>query len=160
MKKRLTILALTLALGTTAMYAKTAGTVNGIIITVEEADKALNIISKGTQKWETLTAEKKKQILQMMAPSKLVVQKASKSLSKKEKEAAFSGFWMQKKMAETKVTDEEAKVVYEKMKAAAKKAKSKQPIPEFEVAKNSIKMQIAQEKVLSDLMKSAKVKVK
>ena len=160
MKKTLTILALTLALGTTAMYAKTAGTVNGMIITVEEADKALNIISKGTQKWETLTAEKKKQILQMMAPSKLVAQKASKSLSKKEKEAAFSGFWMQKKMAETKVTDEEAKKVYDKMKAAAKKANSKQTIPEFEVAKNSIKMQIAQEKVLSDLMKSAKVKVK
>lgn len=160
MKNRLTILALTLALSTTAIYAKTAGTVNGMIITVEEADKALNIISKGTQKWAALDAEKKKQVLQMMAPSKLVSEKASKSLSKKEKEAAMSGFWMQKKMAETKVSDEEAKTVYEKMKASAKKAKSTQPIPEFEVAKNSIKMQIAQEKVLGELMKSAKVKVK
>ncbi|NOR56744.1 MAG: hypothetical protein GQ531_11140 [Sulfurovum sp.] len=160
MKNTLTILALTLALGTTAIYAKTAGTVNGIIITVEEADKALNIISKGTEKWDTLTAEKKKQVLQMMAPSKLVAQKASKSLNKKEKEAAYSAFWMQKKMGEANVTDEEAKTVYDKMKASALKAKSNQPIPEFEIAKNSIKMQIAQEKVLGGLMKSAKVKVK
>ena len=160
MKKTLAILGLTLALGTTAMYAKTAGTVNGIIITVEEANKALTILSKGTEKWETLTAEKKKQVIQMMAPSKLVAEKSAKSLTKKEKEAALSGFWMQKKMAATEITDKDAKVVYDKMKAAALKAKSKQPIPEFEVAKNSIKMQIAQEKVISDLMKSAKVKVK
>ena len=96
----------------------------------------------------------------MMAPSKLVAEKSAKSLTKKEKEAALSGFWMQKKMAATEITDKDAKVVYDKMKAAALKAKSKQPIPEFEVAKNSIKMQIAQEKVISDLMKSAKVKVK
>lgn len=160
MTKTLTMVALVLSLSTTAIYAKTAGTVNGIIITVEEADKALGIISKGTEKWDTLTPEKKKQVLQMMAPSKLVAQKSEKSLSKKEKEAAMSAFWMQKKMAETKISDEEAKTVYEKMKASALKAKTKQPIPEFDGAKNSIKMQIAQEKVLSELMKSADVKVK
>lgn len=160
MKNKLTMLALTLALSTTAIHAKTAGTVNGMIITVEEADKALSIISKGTQKWETLDAAKKKQILQMMAPSKLVAEKASKSLTEKEKEAAMSGYWMQKKMAEAKISDEEAKAAYEKMKAAAKNAKSTQPIPEFEMAKNSIKMQLAQEKVVGEIMKSATVKVK
>ena len=160
MKKALVMLGLTLALGTTVMYAKTAGTVNGMIITVEEADKALNVISKGTEKWDALDAGKKKQVIQMMAPAKLVAVKSEKSLTKKEKEAALSGFWMQKKMSETEVTDAEAKAIYDKMKASALKAKSTQAIPEFEAAKNSIKRQIAQEKVISELMKSAKVKVK
>ena len=67
---------------------------------------------------------------------------------------------MQKHMAATKVTDKEAQSAYDKMKAAAKKANSKQKIPPFEAAKNNIKMQLAQEKVVAKLMKSAKIKVK
>jgi len=160
MKKILALLGLTLALTTTAVVAKTAGTVNGMIITVEEANKALDVLTKGQKKWETLPPEGKTQLIQMMAPSKLVAAKSKESLTDKEKEAALAGFWMQKKMSETKVTDDEAKAMYEKMKKAAKKAKSKQKIPAFEATKNNIKMQIAQEKVVAKLMKSAKIKVK
>ena len=49
---------------------------------------------------------------------------------------------------------------YNKMKKAAKEAKSTQEIPAFDVVKNSIKMQLAQEKVVGQLMKSAKISVK
>ena len=160
MKKILTILGLTLTLSTTVLVAKTAGTVNGMIITVEEANKALAVLTKGKDTWETIPAEGKTQLIQMMAPSKLVAAKSVKSLTDKEKEAALSGFWMQKKMSETKVSDEEAKAVYDKMKKAAEKSKSKQKIPSFDATKNNIKMQIAQEKVVAELMKNAKIKVK
>jgi len=160
MKNFLALLGLTLALSTTMVSAKTAGTVNGMIITVEEANKALDVLTKGQKKWETLPADGKKQLIQMMAPSKLVAAKSKKSLTQKEKEAALSGFWMQKKMSETKVTDEEAKKAYENMKQAAKKAKTKQEIPAFEAVKNQIMMQLAQEKVVGQLMKSAKIKIK
>jgi hypothetical protein len=160
MKKILAILGLTLALTTTAVLAKTAGTVNGIVITVDEANKALEVLTKGKQTWDTLPVDGKKQLIQMMAPSKLVAEKSKKSLTKKEKEAALAGFWMQKKMSETKVTDKEAKAAYDKMKKAAKKAKSKKKIPSFDSIKNSIKMQLAQEKVVAKLMKSAKIKIK
>lgn len=160
MTKFLTLLGVTLLLTTTVVSAKTAGTVNGMIITVEEADKALEVLTKGKDTWSTIPAEGKKQLIQMMAPAKLVAAKANKVLTAKEKEAALAGFWMQKKMAETKVTDKEAKEVYEKMKKAAKKSKAKQKIPAFEVTKNNIKMQIAQEKVVANLMKNAKIKVK
>lgn len=160
MKKILAILALTLGMTTTFALAKTAGTVNGMVITVEEANKAAQAVTKGKMTWDKLPEDGKKQLIQMMAPAKLVAAKSKKSLTAKEKEAALAGFWMQKKMSETKVTDAEAKKAYEKMKKAAKKAKSKKKIPAFDTVKNQIKMQLAQEKVVAKLMKSAKVKVK
>ena len=46
------------------------------------------------------------------------------------------------------------------MKKAAKEAKSTQKIPAFDAVKNNIKVQLAQEKVVSQLMKNAKIKVK
>lgn len=160
MKKILLIAGLVALFSTTTILAKTAGTVNGMVITVEEANKALNVLTKGQKTWSTLPPEGKQQLIQMMAPSKLVAAEANKSLSKKEKEAALAGFWMQKNMATTKVTDKEAQKAYDKMKSAAKKAKSKQKIPAFEKVKNNIKMQLAQEKVVAKLMKDAKIKIK
>jgi hypothetical protein len=160
MNKTLLTLGLIFALSTTGAIAKTAATVNGLIITVEDADKALDILTKGKKKWSELEEGAKKQLIQMMAPSKLVAQASEKSLSKKEREAALSGFWMQKKMASLKISDEEAKVMYDKMSKAAKAAKSTQKIPEFEKIKNDLKMRYAQEKVVADLMKTAKIKVK
>lgn len=160
MKKLLLILGLTLGVTTTYLAAATAGTVNGMEITVDEANNALEKLTQGKMTWEKLPADGKTQLIQMMAPAKLVAAESKKSLTDKEKEAALAGFWMQKKMSEAQVTDEEAKTAYTKMVEQAKKADSKQKIPEFEAAKNSIKMQLAQEKVVGELMKNAKIKVK
>ncbi len=160
MKKLLLILGLTLGATSTYLSAATAGTVNGMEITVDEANNALNKLTQGKMTWDKLPAEGKTQLIQMMSPAKLVAAESKKALTAKEKEAALAGFWMQKKMSEAEVSDKEAKDAYTTMVDAAKKANSKQKIPEFEAAKNSIKMQLAQEKVVSVLMKSAKIKVK
>jgi hypothetical protein len=85
---------------------------------------------------------------------------AEKGLTAKEKEAAIAGFWMQKKMSSVGLSDDEVKAAYDKMVEAAKAAKSKQQIPPFEAAKNSIMMQLKQEKVVKELMKNAKIKLK
>lgn len=137
-----------------------AGTVNGMEITVAEADKALNILTKGEKKWATLPEDAKKQLIEMMAPKKLAAVAAEKGLTAKEKEAAIAGFWMQKKMSSVGLSDDEVKAAYDKMVEAAKAAKSKQQIPPFEAAKNSIMMQLKQEKVVKELMKNAKIKLK
>ncbi len=161
MKKTLLILGLTLAFTTHhAVAATAAGTVNGITITVEEANSALNKITNGQKTWEKLTADEKKQLIQMMAPAKLVAAESKKSLTDKEREAALAGYWMQKKMATTEVTDKEAQDAYDKMKKAAEDAKSTQKIPPFDAVKNNIKMQLAQEKVVGQLMKNANIKIK
>ena len=160
MKKILTTLGLAFALTTATVSAKTAGTVNGMKITVKEANKALKVLTKGKMTWSKLPKEGKKQLITMMAPSKLVAAASRKGLTAKEKEAALAGFWMQKKMSKTKVSDKEAKKAYDQMKKAAKKAKSKKKIPSYKSVKNNIKMQLKQEKVVGRLMKNAKIRVK
>lgn len=165
MKKILTLLGLALALSTTSLLAtsplmKIAGKVNDIIITVAEADQTLALLTKGKKSWDQLNKIEKTQLIRMMAPSKIVAQKATKLLTTKEKERALSGFWMQKETSQTSITDKEAQKAYKKMTKMAKKSNSKQQIPTFETIKNSIKMQLAQEKVVAKLIKNANIKLK
>ena len=160
MKKTLTIVGFAFALTTMTISAETAGTVNGMEISVEEANKALNVISRGQATWDKISTQQKEQVLKMIAPSRLAAVKAKKELSEEEKNIALSNLWMQKKISETKISYEEAKKAYEKLKEAAKKANPKKEFPSFESAKKSIKMKIAQEKVIGDLMKDAKIKLK
>ena len=160
MKKTLTKIGLALALTTLTLSAETAGTVNGMKISVAEANKALNVVSRGQATWDKISQQQKEQVLRMIAPSKLAAVKAKKELSPEEKNIALSNLWMQKKMLDTKISDEEAKKTYEKLKAAAKKANPKKAFPPFEAAEKSIKMKMAQEKVVGALMKNAKIKLK
>jgi len=160
LKKVLITVGLGVLLSTSTATAATAATVNGMKITVSEANKALKVLTKGKMTWAKLPKEGRDQLIQMMAPSKLVAAAARNQLTKKEKESALAGFWMQKKMAKIKISDKEAKNAYNKMKKAAKKAKSKTKIPPFKQAKNNIKMQLAQEKVVGKLMKKAKIRIK
>ena len=140
--------------------ARTAGTVNGMKISVKEANKVLKRVSKNNMTWDKLPDEGKVQLIQMLAPSKLVEKASSKGLTRKEKESALANFWMQKEMSKTKVSDKEARRGYNKLKKIAKKMKSKRKLPSFKVAKNGIKMQLAQEKILKSLLKRAKIRLK
>jgi len=160
MKKVLMTVASALALMTMTVSAETAGTVNGIDISVAEANKALNVISRGQATWDKISLPQKEQVLKMIAPSKLAAVQAKKELTQEEKNVALSNLWMQKKMSETKISDEAAKKEYDKLKKAAKKANSKKKFPPYEAAEKSIKMKLAQEKIVKDLMKSAKIKLK
>ncbi|MCF6244051.1 MAG: hypothetical protein L3J43_03330 [Sulfurovum sp.] len=159
MTKKLATFSMVLFLTSTAM-ATTVATVNGMVITVEDANKAVKALSKGKMTWDKLPKDGKKQLIEMMAPSKLVSAAAQKELSEKEKESALSGFWMQRSMSKMSISDEKAKVTYEKMKKAAKVGKSKKEIPSFEKSKQSIKIQLAQEEIIGKLMKNAEIKIK
>jgi len=161
MKKTLLSVSILMLLGTSNMMAKTAATISGIEITVKEANNALKLLTKDSNKtWEGLPKDGKVQLINMIAPSKLVLVAAKTELSAQEKEAALSTFWMQKSMSKMNISDEEAKVAYQKLEKAAKAAKSKKKIPTFEQAKRSLKIQLAQEKTVKNLMKKATIKVK
>jgi len=137
-----------------------AGSINDIYVSIEDADNALNSISKGKASWAKVSDNDKMKLLNMIAPSKLIETAAKKDLKSKDTEVAFSNFWMQKKTMKTEISDKELRSAYDKIKKSAKKAKSKQKVPEFEELKNILKMQIVKEKVIADLMKSAKIKLK
>ena len=137
-----------------------AGSINDIYISIEDADRALNSISKGKAAWATVSENDRMKLLNMIAPSKLVEDAVKKDLKSKDTDVAFSNFWMQNKIMKTKVSDKELKSAYDKIKKSAKKAKSKQKVPEFEELKETLKMQIGKEKVIAGLMKSAEIKLK
>ena len=137
-----------------------AGSINDIFISIEDANHALMSISKGKAKWETLPDRDREQVLKMIAPTKLIEAALKKDLSKEEQKTALGNFWMQNKTMQTKVSDEELKKAYEEIKKASKKAKSTKKLPSFEELKQTLQMQIAKEKVISDVMKSAKITLK
>lgn len=144
---------------TMTLNAKVVARVNGMTITQAEANQVLKTLTKGKYQWATLPGTEKKQLIQMMAPAKLVLAKAKKYLKAKEKEVAIAGFWMQKEMAKEKISDATVKKAYNKMVKIFKKSKSKKRMPSFNDAKAGIKLQLAQDKIMSRLMKTAKVKI-
>ena len=160
MKKLLVMLGSTLVF-TTMINAQTAATVNGMEISVEEANKVLYTLTRSNEKtWDKLTKEEKDQLIRMMAPAKVIAARSKKELSTDEKEVALANFYMQKKISQTEVSDEEAEAAYNKMIELAQKEKSDKKLPEFEKVKDSIKMQLRQGKVVSRLMKDAKIELK
>lgn len=158
-KKLSLIIGLCMGLLSNASATK-AAMVNDIEISVKEVNTALKSLTKGKQTWETLPDSGKIQLIQMLAPSKLVAVVAKKEVSRSEKESAYASVWMQKSLGKVKVSDKEAKKAYNKMKKIAKKTKSKKSFPSFDKLKKSIKMQLAQEKVIKRLIKKAKIVLK
>ncbi len=137
-----------------------AGSINGTYISVEDANNALHAISKGKATWGSIPKTDKERVLQMIAPSKLIESAVKTDIPSKEKKTALANFWMQNKIMKTEVSEKELKAAYDKIQKASKKAKSKQKLPPYEQLKDTLHMQIAKEKVISDLMKSAKIKLK
>lgn len=157
MKKMMIAMALLFSL---TLQAKVVATVNNMSISEAEANQVLKTLTKGKYQWATLPGTDKKQLIQMMAPAKLVLAKAKRYLKTKEKEVAIAGFWMKKEILKQRISDSTVKKAYNKMVKIFKKSKSRKKIPTFAESKEGIKMQLAQDKIMSKLMKSAKVKIK
>jgi len=154
MKKTLLISALVALFTINAVADSTIGSVDGMPIYKSEAENAVRALSGGKTTYDKLTDAEKKQVVNVIAPSKMI-EKASKSgLTQKEETAAVAAYWMQKKMASTNVSDAEAQAYYNKVKGAAK---DKSKVPAFAKVKAQIIMQLKQEKIISALMKDAKI---
>lgn len=154
MKKSILVAGLSVLLST-AIYADSViGSVNGTPIYKSEAENAVKMLTGGKQTYDKLTAEQKKQVVSIIAPSKLIAKAAKSELSQKEQDAALSALWMQKKVSSASASDAEAKAVYDKVKAASK---DQSKVPAFDKVKENIKMQIRQDKVIKSIMQNAKV---
>jgi len=136
------------------------GTVNGHKITQVEANKVLELMTKKGEKaltFDKLDKKQKDAIVKNLAPGVLIKNKAQAEVSEEEKSQIVANYWMQKKMADMKATDKEAKEIYTKNKKFYKKDKKQL---KFEDVKDYIKMQIKQKKLVDSVMKKAKVVVK
>ena len=132
-----------------------AGYAGMLPISVEEANRALEKMTQGKMTWNTLPPAEKKRLLEMLAPNKLIALSAENDLSQEEKDTVYSNFWMQKQIEQTDVSDKEIKRRYAKIKK-----RSKKKVPSLEELTPTLKMQIAQEKVVESLSKKAHIKLK
>ena len=133
-----------------------AGYVGKQKITVQEANDVLAKLTNGMKSWDTLLPNERMQLLQTIAPQKVVAAMAMQNLTLKQKQNVISNVWLQKKMRDVNVTEKELKQRYKQIKKRTKKKK----LPSFEQLKPMLQAQIAQEKVMKHLMKQIKVTLK
>ena len=126
-------------------------------VTKVEAEKTLKALSKGKMTYDKLPPNGKKQLLEVIAPSKIAAKRAAKELTQEEKDAALSNLWIQKKISKTTVSDKEVKDFYDKVKKASKEPTK---LPALDQVKDRIKAQLRQEKAIQNIIKSAKIVVK
>ena len=141
-------------------------TVNGQNITKESADQFLAVVTKGQViDFDKLKKQQRQQLIHQMSVPFLLSVKAQKELNNEEKNMALSRMWMQKKISSTKIDDKDAKKAYDDYikrvkKEAAKTGKKDIKLPSFDDVKMQIKMKLAEEKVVKDLLNEAKITLK
>ena len=134
-------------------------TVNGIPIIKKDADKFLAQASKGQViDIDLLPKKQRESLLNGMAASVLIEQKAKKAVPEEIKNKLAAQYWAKQEMVKIQVSDKEAKDFYEKNKKAFKGKDGKQ-LP-FDKVEKFVKMQVMQQKFNDSLMKSAKVIIK
>jgi len=157
MKKLFVAVLAALALITTGASAKVIGKVNGYKVTEAEANKLLKVLTGGKVKYSQLNAKDKREIVKRLAIDKVVIKAAYRGLSKKERDFVIANAWMAKKIRNIKVSDKEARKIYNQNKRLFKDKKGR--ILPFKKVKNNIKLQLKQKKVIDRLMKKAKITV-
>jgi len=158
MKKILTTISLVSLLFVYASAADTiVGTIDGMPVTKAEAENTLKALSQGKMTYDKLPPNGKKQLLEVIAPSKIAAKKAAKELTQEEKDAALSNLWIQKKISQTTVSDKEVKDFYDKVKKASKEPAK---LPALDQVKDRIRAQLKQEKAIQNIIKNAKIVVK
>ena len=187
MKRAVVSVALMTLMGAAPLAAKVIATVDGVPITLKDANRFVKKATKGRATYSMLKKKDRQRVIQAVATDKLImakakeevpkkvqeqaivdfyirkniktiIKKAEKELSSREKGMAVADIWVRKMSAPIEVTDEEAKKAYEKSKRFFKNKKTGEVAP-FEKVKPLIVMQLKQKKFVEQLMKEAKIEM-
>ncbi len=135
-------------------------TVNGYKILKKEADAHLEKRTQGKMSnFDLLPKEQRLRLIQEMSLPILALDSAQKELSVKEKGSIYTRMWMQKEVLKIKVTDEQVKEVYDRLKQQAQENNSTKDMPAFEKVKSKMKSKIIEKQVIGKLMKDVEIKV-
>jgi hypothetical protein len=183
--RKILFFALFLIFFISSVDAKVIATVNGYPITLKEANALVKKITRGKATYSKLKPADKKKIIKALATDKLVMETATRSLSKREKsiiwvdayvrkhykeilakakkdltvrekKIANADFWIRKKASRIKVTEAEMKKAYKKNKRFFKNRKTGKIAP-YSKVKPILRMEIQKQKFLKQLMKKAKI---
>jgi len=135
--------------------------VNGHKIRKKTADNYLKERTQGrVTDFDLLPKDQRKRLIKELVLPILMADKAKKELSPQEKEAVYVSTWMRKKAAKVSISDDEIHALYDQLKQKALNHNgNKDLIPPFESIKNKMKAQIIEKKIMSGLMKDAKIEV-
>jgi hypothetical protein len=135
-------------------------TADGKKIIKKEADDYLSKRTKGKVKdFDLLPKAQRLALVKELALPLLLAEKAKKELTTEEKDMLISRAWMQKAVSESDIPDEQLKAAYEKIKAQAQAKSALQQIPPFEKIKERIKMQVAEQQIVSQLLRGVDIRV-
>ncbi len=135
-------------------------TVNGHKVLKKDADTHLKKRTQGKMSnFDLLPKEQRLRIIQEMSLPILALDSAKKEVSSEEKEAIYKRMWMRQEALKIKITDEELKEVYNKLKQQSEENNNTANIPTFESVKEKMKLQMIEKKMIDKLMKDAVIKV-
>jgi len=187
LKRTMATVALTAVLFAAPLAAKVIATVDGVPITLKDANRFVKKVTHGRATYSMLKKKDRQRVIQAVATDKLIMakakeevpkkiqeqaivdfyirkniktilKKAQKELSSREKGMAVADVWVRKMSADINVTDAEAKKAYEKNKRLFKDRKTGKIVP-FEKVKPLVIMQLKQKKFVDRLMKNAKIEM-
>jgi hypothetical protein len=185
MKRMMMIALVGMSVGAGALSAKVIARVNGYDITQKEADAFVKGVTRGQATFSMLKKKDQKRVIQQLATNKLITRTAAKELTKKEKRAIWTDFyirkhykelmkkaekeltvpekyqadgelWVRKNAAKVQVTEAEMKAEYAKRKKLFKNPKTGKIAP-YEQVKPLIAMELKKMKFVKELMKNAKI---
>ena len=134
--------------------------VNGTKIIKKDADTYLSKRTKGkVSDFDLLPKEQRLALIKEISLPLLLADGARKALSDEEKDAILSRAWMAKEAKDANITDAQIQAAYEKIKAQAKAQSALQQIPPLDTIKDRIRMQIVEQKVVSQLMRGAEIRI-
>lgn len=136
------------------------GTVNKNKILKKDADAYLAQRTKGKiNNFDSIPPKQRKMLIQELALPLLAIESAKNELTALEKETVFNRTWMQKEARKTQIKDDAVRVVYDKLKQQSIDNNDTRPIPEFDMIKNRLKMQMVEKNIMTELMKDVKITV-
>ncbi len=171
--------------GTTLLSAKVIATVNGYPITLQEADTIVKRATKGKAKYYMLKSNDRRRVIQELARRTALTHTASKELSKQEKLAVWTEYyikkhykelqkkakatlsvrekyiadtdlWVRKNAFKIPVTEEEMKAEYNKHKKLFKDRRTGKIVP-FEKVKGLIAVELKKKKFVNKFLKTIKI---
>jgi len=134
--------------------------VEGKKIRKKEADAYLSKRTRGKIKdFDLLPKAQRLSLVKELSLPILLAKQAKASLSQTEKDALISRAWMQNAILSSDVPEEQIKAAYNRIKAEAAAKSALQQLPPLEKIKERIKMQIAQQQLIGQLMRGVDIKV-
>jgi len=135
-------------------------TINGVKIRKREVDSYLSKRTQGKVKdFDLLPKEQRLALIKEMALPRLLIQGARSEIPKDEREAVLTSAWMQKQVADAKISNEELQTAYEKIKAQTKAKSALAQLPPLEKIKDRLKIQIVEQRIVAELMQGAQVRI-